>query len=187
MVRGAMRERSDVREMYLYTERDPSSSSSLSRRAPRSSPSLAPSLTVHSHTLPLSARLYPLALPVADQGPENTDRALHVRGPGPLNLTWQVPAEWTRLGPSQRALPLPVSLSLSLSPYFVPMPRRLSACFCLTFSVLPVYSQLFFVSLSLCLVLWPSLMMAAIALACIMAHKKCSTSALNHLQRVTRR
>ena len=52
--------------------------------------------------------------------------------PGPLNLTWQVPAEWTRLGS-------PPPCSSFLSPYF-PMPRRFSAY--LTFSVLPIYSAL---------------------------------------------
>lgn len=144
----------------------------------RSAPSFAPLPTVYSHTLPPCAFVL-VALPVADRS-ENMGPT-HTR-PDPLNLTWQVPAEWTRLGPSQRA-PSPCPF---LSPYIVPILRRLSAC--LTFSVLPVYGQLLSVLFaSLSLSLYPSLMMAAIALACIMAHKKRSTSALNHLQRVTPR
>lgn len=165
MVRGTMREHSDVRETYLYTERDPSSSPSsfLLRRDCRSDllshyvhslPSLF--YLPYSHTLP-PCEFVLLALPVADR-PENTG-PVHKR-PDPLNLTWQVPAEWTRLGPRN---------GFSLLIPFVPIP----SLFCLPDFLCLAYGQL--ISLSL------SQMMAAIALACIMAHKKRSTSALNHL------
>lgn len=75
-----------------------------------------------------------------------------------------------------RAPSVPLSSAPFFSSCFVSMPGRLSTC--LTFSVFPIYGRLlsaFFASL-------PA-MMAAIALACFMAHKKGSTDALSIIYR----
>lgn len=149
-------ERSDVRKMYLHTKRPPPPSS-----PPPSSFFAAASLDLFlltvlpfpspfSFLVSLSTAYSPYTLSpcVFDRSsllcpiPDRYENGAPTRTrPGPPNLTWQVPAEWTQA----RA---PSTPSPFLSSCFVPMPVRLSVR--LTFSVFPIYGRLlsaFFASL----------------------------------------
>lgn len=113
-----------------------------------------------SRTLPPCARVRsPLLLasrtdPVESGALNTSDRPTRA----PLNLTWQVPAEWTQSGPYTLLSRSHASLAYLACPSY-PMPRRFSVS--LTFSVL-----------CLSMVLSSSRpMMAAIALACFMAQE----------------
>lgn len=114
MVKGTTRERSDVREMYLYSERGSSSSSSSFILWYDHKFDLFPLIAFTPFLRSFTYRIlsYLSALRVCTprspyRGPTREHGPYIYGHPGPLNLTWQVPAEWTRLGPRNGPLPPP--------------------------------------------------------------------------------
>lgn len=146
-----MRERSDVRKMYLHTKGTlpfllsgyDCIGRSSSHRVALLPPRFSRLFTYRILSYTFSPRVFdtPRSPPIPDR-----ERGLYTYASGPLNLTWQVPAEWTQLGPHRSPRPLPHL------PSFLPASSRCRAVSdaCLTFSVFPIYGRLlsaFFTSL----------------------------------------